>query len=310
MSTESTAEKDPLLAAEAAQELGVSVFTVRQWIKAGELMAYTLPGRKRELLIDRSEVEALREKRRLEEIAHRQAMDGPWQTDVMSVVLGVLDWHELTEEGLEKSTRRLKRLHAPYWLEKFRRACIERMQRGGSVAYLPTFVIRCETAIVGICLYYRTEDACRIVYRRALFRFLREVLQPFAEWAESDSEQRRTDYRFLSAIYAACESTDRARTSPWPELMEKIQEERKQELSLERDNAMSAASACIEAFFGASYTIIADVPAYMVEMLERQHKWRVDGDPDSPQDYTELVAQAFLTAIEAECPEPEWMPRI
>ncbi len=79
----------------------------------------------------------------------------------------------------------------------------------------------------------------------------------------------------------------------------------------EADDAASLALNCLNTLSPPPYDCPGKYSAtLLIEQLNRQHKWRLDGDPDSPQDYTELVAQAFITAIEAECPEAEWMPRL
>ncbi len=55
-------------------------------------------------------------------------------------------------------------------------------------------------------------------------------------------------------------------------------------------------------------------PHYVVSLLNNQHQWRVDGLASDGyaggSNYTHLAAEAFLIALESECPPPDWIPGI
>lgn len=193
-----------------------------------------------------------------------------------------------------------------------------------TASWVPSFALRSKAALIGIPI--RTPDpvAHQVIYQRVFVRFVQEALRPFAAWTEKmqPGEIWRISYKPLTALYYACESfTPPAEPEPWSRLYQRLEKLDRQPgseairgrqlvgnlrnailIQLNLEKTISSAACSLNPNWS-SVTI--------THGLNRQHQWRRHSKEgksfkDGPN-YTKLIATAYLTALEAECPAPDWL---
>lgn len=239
-----------------------------------------------------------------------------WQRAIMPVAFGVLDQYEMTEAGLVDSLDRLKFRGVPGWAIELRRQCISAGWEEKE-PWVPEFTLRSETALVGLQLLYPTSSARIDVYRRVFLQFYYDALKPFENQAEESSpalglvrqyyEKRHepiVEQEWRDALKTVTSEYHNA-AAGHPETLDLLTLVR----SLFRDwQSVLLRPSEYDSWWNSPRTgAISD----LVHRLNQQHQWQIEGSPadDMGGIYTDVIAQTFLTALEAECPEPEWMPR-
>lgn len=230
----------------------------------------------------------------------------------MPVALGVIEGHEYTEAGLDEADSRLAQWQVASWTIAVRRSCIQQMAQESS-PYLPTFVVGCEVALVGLSLLPPEPGAGGVLYNTLFRRFIPEAFLPLLKRMETASDPRlRRDYQPLIQICRLCNSPAlSASKRRWTSLESDM-------LQYRRANQPPEIAALHElistTIFLAQYILTrpeSPTPRAMMPKLIRalsvQHQWQLHGNLDSKSGYTHLTAQAFLTALETQCPAPDWI---
>mgnify|MGYP001551085187 CR=1 FL=1 len=246
---------------------------------------------------------------------------------MMPVGLGVIEGYALTEKGLRESAQRLGQLGVPGWAIQLRTLLLFWGLEQGA-PWHPMFAFQSEAMLVGIQLRY-PESADRIalytLYKRVFVRFAQEALRPFVEHANHADAFQKAGYAHLIDLSMRCERfAAPTGSASWPKPSElspyPSYDEEKPEtveffwahsLADELDVTIYSIVSPPETFSWES-SRSSDLE-HLLELLNRQHQWRIDGQEaesltDGPY-YTEPIASAYLAALEAECPAPEWLPR-
>ncbi len=230
-----------------------------------------------------------------------------------SAVLPLLPWPEsirFLESRVKTSAEHLRDWQLPDWVLDIRdRWAFESISHQGA-----TFTLRCDTALIGMQLRYPTRDAKADAYQRLLIGYLSRALRPLIEQTEASNDtELRHDFEGYHQICLLCESDglywDQER---WLEIRTNFASGS----SRRHLTNKSRAKRLVEAF-----VILAQRVLFQIEEP-------VDEDgPRNPMStstlmfylpweylmaelYRHFMGQAFLTALESECPPPDWLPRI
>lgn len=237
--------------------------------------------------------------------------------------------YALSKKGLEAATERLQRSGVPDWAVRLRNNLISEGQAVRE-PWVPQFALRSEASMLGLQLLY-SDGLERFggdwVSIHVRLRFLHEVLRPFVEYAEQlDNEQRallRSCYQPLIQVYRITDFVD---IPPEGHIFKEVLERAKELWLRLDDNSEDLESAEGKDALQLSWKLTEewdprrrDIDTVRLS-LYRQHHWRLGKDPHDQsarleyhhpkQRYQHFLATAFLTALEAECPPPDWLPRI
>lgn len=262
-----------------------------------------------------------------------------WQKAIP--VLDYMDRYALSDDGLRESETRLATWGVPAWAVKLRAQLITLgWLQSNNEMWVPRFALDSETALIGLQIRYPTHTLAEHTYSRLFIRFTTIVLRPFVEYAQQADWQRRNGYKPLVKLYKLCERYLTGKVTAWPKHLEPFPKRMLREfvnwrslLPLPWDRIKSESEEWAEReIYWAHYnsqdlletipsllnpnpsTIrnesVTSAPARFAHNMATQY-WLVrDGSSDSDRCYTDLIAAAYLTALEAECPPPTWLPRI
>lgn len=241
--------------------------------------------------------------------------DENWKAAIMPVALGVVEGYELTEKGLRESLRRLTDRGVSPWAAQLRIALLFRAFE----PWHPNFALRSETALVGIQLL-PYENRAVIVYERAFLRFACEVLRPLIDYARQTDDYRRAGYKPLIELFERCERfTPPGNVHQWPEAKELFPPRGFHYGMPETIEVYHAGNMGTELL--RAIRAVFDPPGLtdwrrfisLIDNLNQMYQWLQDGKVgvnfSTGPSYREAIADAYLIALEAECPAPEWLPR-
>lgn len=233
-----------------------------------------------------------------------------WQKSIP--LLDYLDHHALNLVVLAESQKRIKgRRGAPCWALEIRRRCTA---EGWATreSWVPDFALRSEVAMVGLKLMHPKPDDRVSLYRQLLGDFLNRALLPFEENLEP--------IRTLRDLCLTRETTH----AHWNHQQRLIQEARRvndgnskaepeEPLWHYEQHLLQLASQCVETARHVQlfppeqwWLTFGD---HLVGRFCWTHRWRIKRFPEAEEGGPyRPVADAFLAAIEAECPLPDWLP--
>lgn len=246
-------------------------------------------------------------------------LDQEWRQAILPMAFGVMEGYEFTDQGLWESAGRLDSRGVPAWATRLRN-CLLSWGSEQVEPWYPDFAIRSEAALVGIQLIASTDRERKRISQRLFARFVTEALRPFVDWVRQRNDQRQGGYRPLITLYERCERfTSPARVKEWNRLWVTFEDLVGYQQMEELFHAMDLGLDLLRELRAISYpethrrwkSMGSTAVEGIVARLNRQHQWRLDGNAgktfaDGPN-YTELVAAAFLIALEAECPTPDWL---
>ncbi|MGC4043159.1 MAG: hypothetical protein QM758_05100 [Armatimonas sp.] len=243
--------------------------------------------------------------------------------------LDYLDFHALSEEGLRESEIRLENWGVEAWAILFRTLLItlgwKRKDKG---TWVPRFALRSETALIGLQIRYPAQIDTESVYQYIFVRFVAEALRPFVEYASKTDRRRRKGYESVVKLYRLCERYEtRGKALKWPKHLEPFYKRmpipgwRLQAGKPETREVYWARHMSQNWFKAITNTLNPDTPRYwdmssgwltatLTHLLDMQYKWIFEGQLDNEPHYTDLIATAYLKALESECPPPNWLPDI
>ncbi len=242
-----------------------------------------------------------------------------WQKAI--ALLDYSDFYALTQAGLQESAERFARRNVPLWIVQLREHLIapgwaERQ------TWVPAFALRSEVAMVGLSLVYPNLAGSPLAWQRTLLGFLQQALQPLVEWVESDApqtppaswvddsrDQRRRDYDPLVQIYRLGSADPLSLdTQHWEIVRQDIYLYQDYATSPHSKGALSLAAACIRLaqtiLSGSENQFHSSLVSKLIAQLTRQYQWC---PASRERNATEQVALAYLAALEAECPPPDWV---
>lgn len=246
-----------------------------------------------------------------------------WQTAIP--VLDYLDFLALSDEGLRDSNRRLAGLVVPAWASDLRTQLITAgwhlMEKE---LWVPEFALRSEVALVGLQIRHQNNTELERAYQRLFVRFTQEILHPFVGTVEQADRYRRAGYKSLVKLHQLCERFEKEGSAMrWPRRLESFPETVRG-LFLEPFPAFAPRFVNREVYevsFARSMTdelhraitsvLNPGVPvrkdwnlASLLEALE----W-CESPVSKGRSKTDLIATAYLTALELQCPPPDWLPQ-
>ncbi len=269
----------------------------------------------------------------------------------MSVAFGTSllgDGLEESHDGLAASVRRHIDLEVPGWIIQLRLDLIDLLQDSAS-HLVSEFIVRAESAIVGLQLIHGAKTKTRVELDRCLFLgFVAEALKPIVEWSDAQDSLCQTGYGELRAFYKLCqalpeehnkqtwelqaehEAADRARNVIWSEYRRKhvgssgpyhelgdaieLGAVLRREVEIVLYKRPAVWRACGNLSYWQRFQLVS--PRNVLAPLQKQYAWIEHPFPSwhaTPVGRSvtviERLARAFLAALEAECPAPEWMPR-
>ncbi|MGC4043315.1 MAG: hypothetical protein QM758_05890 [Armatimonas sp.] len=228
--------------------------------------------------------------------------------------LDYFDFHAVSAQGLRESTERLQEWGVPGWAIQLRGDLAASGWKKNEL-WVPEFALRSEVALVGIQVLHRGTNPAP-VYRQLFVRFVGKALRPIVEWVLERNDSRLEGYTPLIALQAQCEKGDRSDKEGWNalgRLFKSVSEDREifdaYFLALELVSVTRYLLDTSAEFPWESSRLINIEK--IVGRLNQQHQWRLDGKAeeryaDGPN-HRGLIAQAYLAALEAECPPPDWL---
>lgn len=234
-----------------------------------------------------------------------------WKKTVLPIALEIHGGHGLTGDALVESFDRLENWEVPGWAAELR---ISILHLGDSEPWCPNFAIRSEAALMGIQILRDNDPYLWAVYQRLFVRFVAEALRPFVEWIREHDDYRRGGYSFLVQLFELCERLPLP-VDEWLETWRMTSDAQYRHMP-EFDHAKELV---VELRREARIIFQGEVPwgsarplEPLLEHLNRQHQWRLEGKAATGftdgANYTRLIADAYLIALEAQCPAPDWLP--
>lgn len=236
----------------------------------------------------------------------------------MPVALDAIEGHEAADPWRSQGRTRLTALAVPEWAYQLRLRFLSEMQtgypnlHGKAITYphlIPAFLVRCEVAMAGLWLLYPDPEDRHRAYGRAAIRFLKEVLRPVVARATASTEPPHQQYDMLIHVFQLCES-DGLYQNPksWTNA---IRWQTKKARGVHhlgitgRGEILADAAIWIarSSLFQEEYNRSIHI-AFIVVLGVEYH-----GCYGKDQRHLDRISQHFLDALEAESPEPDWMPR-
>ncbi|MGC4043317.1 MAG: hypothetical protein QM758_05900 [Armatimonas sp.] len=232
----------------------------------------------------------------------------------------------LPEEGrraflksrLLASTERLMVRDIPRWAIELRSECINRGYWPEAATF--EFLLRSEIALIGLELSHPTKDAQATAYRRLLLSFFYNALEPFVEWVEQQRETTRREYCDFVDLYDFLDGLDtlpsqeewdaKERTMNYQKNVEIVSSTSRQHCQRLLEIARLVLFKDPDIWWRTTDT---DLALRFLEMharsgpilpvgISRRPAYRIFFDND-----VEIVTTAYLAALEAECPPPDWL---
>lgn len=236
-----------------------------------------------------------------------------WQAAVP--LLDYTDFQALRQEELEAFGKRIQaRRGAPCWAIEIRRRCIDQAWRYNQ-PWVPEFALRSEIAMVGLKVLTTNPDSRVELYRRLLLDFLHRALAPF-----SPNVAPLEDLRTL------CQNRG-AEEAQWAETRQAMEKERIRqgghtihpysEASREAyiPHCLQLGVSCADLTRRILFTSpekwwnTTEGGRELAFWLSWTHRRRIESGaapvPGVKGPY-QPVTNAFLAALEAECPPPDW----
>lgn len=232
-----------------------------------------------------------------------------WQKSIN--VLDYLDHHALNLEVLAATQKRIKgRRGAPGWALELRRRCIAQGWTKWE-NWVPEFALRSEVAMVGLTLLHPKPEERVSLYRCLLGDFINRALVPFADNLEPIGR--------LRDLCLACNTTQ----EQWNNQQRQIQQWRlvsssrirtmpEDRTALYEDHRLQFAALCVEIarfiqLYGPEEWWLTG-GTNLVSGIFFLHRRRIELFPEAADEGAyRPVADAFLAALEAECPPPNWL---
>lgn len=260
------------------------------------------------------------------------AIEERWKAAMMPVALGVIgDQYEFTEEGMQESVKRLTQLGVPGWASHLRIALLswnEKPWEPWGPEYIlpwhPRFAIRSETALVGIQLLTPQLQDLKQTYQRLFIGFLAETLRPFMTFAQQSGKYRQGNYRVLNDLFELCDrfafTTRPAPQGEWDALWERSESkvfayaDEEPHVLVVTEAMLTVARSLLDPNDAVPWTNSrAGALGSIIEGVTRQYQWRVKGYGSSDYLHTvlyaQLLADAYVAALEAIRPPPDWLPQ-
>lgn len=248
-----------------------------------------------------------------------------WQAAINP--LDYLDFHAVSWEGQREAAERLVNWGVPAWAILLRNELIS----GGWYEeewWVPKFALRSEIALVGLQILYPYSVATERIQQQVFVRFVEEALWPFVEHSQQAGPYLQEGYAPLVELYALCGQYHRYNYPsrfPWPRVRELFPQRELDTHQPESREIFLADSLGRQLLQTLEQREDPDDKRYwdsksvldierLVESLNEQHQWRnavASGysHPDGTN-YGKRVASAFLMALEAWCPAPDWLPNV
>ncbi|MGC4043930.1 MAG: hypothetical protein QM758_09045 [Armatimonas sp.] len=247
-------------------------------------------------------------------------------------------------ERLQARAKPLTEWDVPSWATLLRNRCITEGVDAKAL-WIFDFAFRCDIALIGIQLRYPTQQERLAAYRRLLLSFFVQGLTPVVDWVEHQEEEARRFFRDLVDLYDLISDLNSPPSkNEWQAKQRSLEHRAKAEEDLYVslglcyrlvEIALIVLCSEPERWWNATQSDLADC---FFEVQQWPGKWRPSSPPrsrltgvagffyrnDRPQLYgwspyhfdgpattsdAEPVAHAFLTALEAECPPPDWLPK-
>ncbi|MGC4042419.1 MAG: hypothetical protein QM758_01290 [Armatimonas sp.] len=233
--------------------------------------------------------------------------------------LDYLDHYATSWTGLRESTERLLGLGVPNWAAESRKFCMTQGMYAKEI-WISEFAFRSEVALVGLQVLYPDSGERHQVHGRVLLRFLQEAFTPFAAWTLDGGRRRRHTFGALVTLVEICGCAEMPDPAEW----QKLDDEMPFEVGgiklapvqrRETSGCLLTCSLCV--MFARKYLFegkdIQSVPLEydpahrIIDVYsDRKPGIQVCQSQGIPN-VTEFVANAFLTALESECPAPKWL---
>ncbi|MGC4043613.1 MAG: hypothetical protein QM758_07385 [Armatimonas sp.] len=229
----------------------------------------------------------------------------------------------------------------PNWAILFRSFCVYSSWQSG-VNWVPEFLLRSETALLGLAIWHSDKkEAATLAYQQLAIHSVAQALKPFVKHSRNPKvgRRRRRAYKPLVKLYHLCQRyLAQNSTLRWPEHIDPFPVRFRDGLvrilglhtvvdRLESDESYFARTLGMDLLLGIaailrSGSFMSDMSGMSVRHfkglditdlivdLSRMHRLMHDEELNNGSDYTRLIADAFLTALEAECPPPDWLPII
>lgn len=201
---------------------------------------------------------------------------------------------------------RLQHWPFPAWVLEVRDSCAFEFEDSRRIE----FAFRCDMALIGIYLRYSTPDARMQVYDRLLLSFIPRALRPLIEYAEK--YKLRQGFQGCYQICQLCESDGLYRD---PERWEAIEQNTRggykggagewPNMAVGIFAIMAHKILCDPGELTSSENLTSSDRSWLGGLLGLLHSEYGPGRSDIPEDG---IAQAFLAALESECPPPDWLP--
>lgn len=249
--------------------------------------------------------------------------------------LDYLDFHALSHTGLQETAQRLASWGAPGWAIQLRESLVamslaplKPLERRNEIVlegWHPTFGLRSEVALLGIQIFHPDAQKRQDIYSRVLARFALEAIHPFIEYAQRSSPVLQEGYKPIAELsvffawFLAPPPKDFPDVPHFPQEPMDESSREKVEIYWARymGNHLLKEACTILGFRGEAVphawtNTRKDSIDHAIIYLNRQHQWRMGGAENNKYlaNFTEPIADAFLTALEAECPPPDWLPRV
>ncbi|MGC4043457.1 MAG: hypothetical protein QM758_06600 [Armatimonas sp.] len=248
--------------------------------------------------------------------------------------LDYLDFHAVTLAGLQETAQRLASWGAPGWAIQLRESLIDLptspvmiLQQRDEVdlkMWHPRFALRSEVALIGIQIFYPSTYELEVVYSRVLARFALEALRPFVEYAQTTSPALQEGYRQVMELTSFFEWLLMPPPKDFPDLphfplmsIDYSSPESMEIYGARRMGNYLLQEVCSILGFREeatrhTWTSLRTVSIkVLIGNFNSQHRWRAGGlggeVREDVSSYAELVADAFLVALESECPPPDWL---
>ncbi|MGC4043239.1 MAG: hypothetical protein QM758_05500 [Armatimonas sp.] len=267
-----------------------------------------------------------------------QEQNEQWQSAINP--LDYLDFHALSEAGSCESETRLATWGVPAWAVKLRAQLITLgWLKSINEMWVPSFALRSETALIGLQIRYPTHTLAELTYPRLFIRFITIVLRPFVEYAQQADWYRRNGYKPLIKLYQLCERYRAiGNVAGWPKYLEPFPKRVLREFlascpplpwdRIKSESEESAASEIYWAYYHSQDLLkaipsllnpnastirdksVTSAPARFAHNMATQYMLGLEDSTERERKHTDRIAAAFLAALEAECPPPDWLPRI
>lgn len=224
---------------------------------------------------------------------------------------------------LQKSEERLAELGVPGWAIQLRGHCVQQGWKARET-WGPEFALHSEAALTGVQLHYPANGARVGVYRRVLLRFFHEALTPIVKLAKEGDDRQRNGYQLLIRVHELCQCLLAQPYNPagvnyaaWTKARKEADPEGDQYLdeivvSLDLGIIMLGEwqhivffPECWQAWWNQSHhKEVGKLVKYLNWLYRQWEKEKPHVTFDS-----KWIADAYLTALESECPAPDWLPQ-